>query len=217
MSERKIVVVSAGLGTPSSSRMLADELAAATARAVQEWGGDVQVQVIELREFAVDIAHNMVTGYAPPKLAAAIDAVLSADGLITVTPVFTGSFSGLYKSFFDVLDHKALAGKPVLIAATGGTARHSMVLDHAIRPMFSYLRARVVPTAVFAAPEDWGSGEAGVSGLDRRIVQAAGELALMVTDDDVARRVAEPGVGAAAAVPENQSFEQLLGELTGQC
>lgn len=82
----------------------------------------------------------------------------AADGLIVVTPVFAASYSGLFKSFFDVIDPDALSGKPVLIAATGGTARHSLVLEHAVRPLFAYLRAVVVPTAVFAASEDWGSG-----------------------------------------------------------
>ncbi len=83
----------------------------------------------------------------------------SADAVIAVTPVFSASYSGLFKSFFDVLDEDALDGKPVLIGATGGTARHSLVLEHALRPLFAYLRATVVPTAVFAATEDFGGAE----------------------------------------------------------
>jgi FMN reductase len=89
--------------------------------------------------------------------------------------VFSASYSGLFKSFFDVLDKDALTGKPVLIAATGGTARHSLVLEHALRPLFAYLRAVVVPTGVYAASEDWG-GE----GLAGRIERAAGELAALM-------------------------------------
>ncbi|AVH57236.1 MULTISPECIES: FMN reductase [Streptomyces] len=170
----KLVVVSAGLSVPSSTRLLGDRLAAAV---VQGTGADVQV--VEVRDLAVEIAHNFTNGFPGKGLSAAIDAVASADGLIVVTPVFSASYSGLFKSFFDVLsagDKDVLAGKPVLVAATGGSERHSLVLEHALRPLFSYLRAVVVPTAVYAASEDWGA-----EGLASRIERAAGELAGLMT------------------------------------
>ncbi|MFF1652052.1 FMN reductase [Streptomyces sp. NPDC058255] len=163
----KLVVVSAGLSVPSSTRLLADRLAAAVGRLTP-----VEVQVVEVRELAVEIAHNFTNGFPGRALGAALDAVTEADGLIVVTPVFSASYSGLFKSFFDVLDKDALAGKPVLIAATGGSGRHSLVLEHALRPLFAYLRAVVVPTGVYAASEDWGA-----EGLEGRIERAAGELA----------------------------------------
>ncbi|MGW0769722.1 FMN reductase [Streptomyces sp. NPDC002676] len=166
----KLVVVSAGLSVPSSTRLLGDRLAAAVDRQ-----RPVDVQVVELRDLAVEIAHNFTNGFAGTALTAAQDAVAGADGLIVVTPVFSASYSGLFKSFFDVLDKDALAGKPVLIAATGGTGRHSLVLEHALRPLFAYLRAVVVPTAVYAASEDWGA-----QGLPERIERAAGELAALM-------------------------------------
>ncbi|EDY60810.2 FMN reductase [Streptomyces sviceus ATCC 29083] len=148
----KLVVVSAGLSVPSSTRLLGDRLAAAVGRAAE-----VDTQVVELRELAVEIAQNFTNGFPGRALAAAQEAVAAADGLIVVTPVFSASYSGLFKSFFDVLDPEALAGKPVLIAATGGSARHSLVLEHALRPLFAYLKAVVVPTGVYAASEDWGA------------------------------------------------------------
>ncbi|MFJ6837395.1 FMN reductase [Streptomyces sp. NPDC091209] len=169
----KLVVVSAGLSVPSSTRLLADRLAAATAGRVS---GPVDLRVVELRDLAVEIAHNFTNGFPGRALSAAIDDVTSADGLIVVTPVFSASYSGLFKSFFDVLDKDALAGRPVLIAATGGTGRHSLVLEHALRPLFAYLRAVVVPTGVYAASEDWGA-----EGLAERIDRAAGELAALMT------------------------------------
>ncbi|MEU5311220.1 FMN reductase [Streptomyces sp. NPDC021562] len=170
----KLVVVSAGLSVPSSTRLLADRLAAAVGRAPA--GAGVEVELVELRDLAVEIAHNFTNGFPGRKLAAALAAVTEADGLIAVTPVFTASYSGLFKSFFDVLDKEALVGKPVLIAATGGTARHSLVLEHALRPMFAYLRAVVVPTGVYAASEDWGA-----EGLEGRVERAAGELAALMS------------------------------------
>ncbi|MEY2242615.1 FMN reductase [Streptomyces sp. BF23-18] len=169
----KLVVVSAGLSVPSSTRLLADRLAAATAGRAP---GAVDLRVVELRDLAVEIAHNLTNGFPGRALSAAIDDVTSADGLIVVTPVFSASYSGLFKSFFDVLDKDALAGKPVLIGATGGTGRHSLVLEHAMRPLFAYLRAVVVPTGVYAASEDWG-----VEGLAERIERAAGELLALMT------------------------------------
>jgi FMN reductase len=166
----KLVVVSAGLSVPSSTRLLGDRLATAAGRTGAE------IEVVELRDLAVEIAHHFTNGFPGRKLAAAQDAVTRADGLIVVTPVFSASYSGLFKSFFDVLEQDALAGKPVLVAATGGTARHSLVLDHALRPLFSYLKAVVVPTGVYAASEDWGA-----QGLDGRVERAAGELAALMS------------------------------------
>ncbi|MCX4512108.1 MULTISPECIES: FMN reductase [Streptomyces] len=186
MEQLKLVAVSAGLSSPSSTRLLADRLADAAQERLAEQDRKVEVEVVELRDLATAIANNLVTGFPSPALGAAIDAVTGADGVITVTPVFTASYSGLFKSFFDLIDPQALTGKPVLIAATGGTARHSLVLDHALRPLFAYLRALVVPTAVYAASEDWGSGgDEYTEGLPARIRRAGGELAgLMVTTRD---------------------------------
>jgi FMN reductase len=176
MKQRKLVVISAGLSQPSSTRLLADQLSAAAGRAAAQLGVHLDVQVVELRDLAHDITDNMLTGFAKPALKQAQEAVTAADALITVTPVFSASYSGLYKSFFDVLDKEALVDKPVLLAATAGTARHSLVLEHALRPLFSYLRAAIIPTSVFAASDDWGANS--VEGpLRGRIDRAAADLA----------------------------------------
>ncbi|SFB00817.1 FMN reductase [Amycolatopsis marina] len=205
MSTRKLTVVSAGLSQPSSTRLLADRLTAATRRALVEHGEEAEVEVIELREHAHDLANNLLTGVPTGKLGPAIDAVTGADGLIAVTPVFNASYSGLFKTFFDVLDPDSLTGLPVLAAATGGTPRHSLALEHALRPMFAYLRAVVVPTAVYAASPDWGSSGTGGSELTTRIDRAAEELAALAAGRT--RR----NDGPAEPTP----FEQLLAESQG--
>jgi FMN reductase len=184
----KLVVVSAGLNTPSSTRLLADRLTAAVGERVVSTGSTTEVTVIELRDLAHDITNNLLTGFAAPKLQDAIDALSTADGAILVTPIFTTSYSGLFKSFVDVLDPDALTGLPVLIAATGGTERHSLALDYSIRPLFTYLHAVVVPTAVYAASSDWGSDQ----GLTDRIDRAATELAPLMAASDRSRRVRDP-------------------------
>ena len=112
--------------------------------------------VVELRPLARQIADAMITGFANTELEAAFEQVASADGLVAVTPAFNASFGGLFKSFFDVLPEESLTDMPVLIGATGGTERHSLVLEHALRPLFSYLRAIVSPTGVYAATDDFG-------------------------------------------------------------
>ncbi|MFE5583180.1 FMN reductase [Kitasatospora sp. NPDC056531] len=181
MTVFKLAVVSAGLSKPSSTRLLADRLAESTVRQLALDGREVEVVVVELRDLAVDIANNLVTGFPAAALRGAIEAVTEADAVIAVTPIFTASYSGLFKSFFDVIDQDALTGKPVLIAATGGTPRHSLALEHAVRPLFSYLRAVVLPTAVYAATDDWGGvGDALTDGLPGRIDRAAGELAALL-------------------------------------
>ena len=199
--DRRLVVVTAGLSEPSSTRLLADLLATATTDALADRGG-ADVEVVELRPLAHALTDALLTGFATGDLAAAQEAVASADGLVVVTPVFSGSYSGLFKTFFDVLEPGTLEDVPVLVAATAGTARHSLVLEHALRPLFSYLRAAVVPTAVFAASEDWGSTDAD-GALRRRIDRAAGQLA-----DAVASRPALHRADPFGDVPD---FSSLLG------
>ncbi|WP_306207874.1 FMN reductase [Actinoplanes sp. RD1] len=199
MKERTVVVVSAGLSQPSSTRLLADRLAAAVTSRAGALGVGVTIKTVELRDVAHDLMNHMLTGFPPAALKTVLDDVAGADGLIAVTPVFNASYSGLFKSFFDVLDKDALVDKPVLIAATGGTARHSLALEHALRPMFAYLRAVTIPTSVFAASEDWGGDEDSLQG---RVERAAGELAR-----ELSRR--EP-VTVADPFALTASFEEML-------
>jgi len=178
---KKIVVVSAGLSVPSSTRLLADMLATASAAAVEARGIDVEVQHVELRGLAHALTDHLLTGFPTAELKAAIDAVRHADGVIAVTPVFSASYSGLFKTFFDVLEPGVLDGKPVLAAATAGTARHSLVLEHALRPLFAYLHAVVVPTGVFAATDDFAAAGSGADGdLHKRVERAAAEFATLL-------------------------------------
>jgi FMN reductase len=202
MSVRTVAVVTAGLSQPSSTRLLADQLAAATDRALRLHGERTQVEVIELRDLAHELTNHLLTGFPSGALEAALDTVGGADAVIAVTPIFSASYSGLFKTFFDVLDADALAGKPVLIAATAGTARHSLALEFAVRPLFAYLKAVVVPTAVFGATEDFGSTDGASASLSDRVERAARELAELVS----ARSVSGP----VDPFDDPTPFEQLL-------
>ncbi len=174
-----IVAVAAGTSTPSSTRMLADRLAGAAAEAL----GDADVSVIELRPLAHAIADAQLTGFPAGELAEAVETVNAADGLVLVSPTFTASYSGLFKSFIDVLEPESLRGRPTLLGATGGSPRHSLVLDHALRPLTAYLGMLTAPTGVFAATADWGAPE-----LDARITRAGAELAGLIGGDGPAAR-----------------------------
>ncbi|MFI5758681.1 FMN reductase [Streptomyces sp. NPDC051569] len=209
----KLIAVSAGLSKPSSTRLLADRLAEATAQELSLGERPVEVTVVELRDLAVDIANHLVTGFPAPALREALDLVTGADGLIVVTPVFAASYSGLFKSFFDLIEKDALTGTPVLLAATGGTPRHSLVLDHALRPLFSHLHAFALPTGVFAATGDWGAGVEGDSDegtLPARISRAGAELARILTSATVRTSESANGSGAAEEAEEVIPFEKLL-------
>jgi FMN reductase len=202
MTSRRIVVVSAGLSQPSSTRLLADRLATSATDALLARGIQADVRFVEVRDHAHELANHLLTGFPSGGLREALDDLASADGVIAVTPVFQASYSGLFKTFFDVVEDGSLRGTPVLMGATAGTARHSLVLEHSLRPMFAYLKAVTVPTGVFAASEDWGSGGQVDGGLAARLDVAAEELAALVAGREPAEVVDPFG----DPVP----FEQLL-------
>jgi FMN reductase len=171
----QLVVVSAGTSDPSSTRLLADRTAQRATGLAARNGNTVTVRAIELREIAADITTALVSQLITPRLQAAITALAEADGIIAATPVYKAGPSGLFTSFVDALDNDLLIAKPVVLAATAGTARHALVADDQMRPMFAYLRAMTVPTSLFAAPEDWGD-----PALNTRIDRAARELTLLM-------------------------------------
>ena len=198
-----LLVITAGMGSPSSSRLLGDRLATATLDALAASGapgGAPEVTVLELRDLAVDLATSYTAHVPSARLREAFELVGTASGVIAVSPVLNAGVNGLFKLFFDLLDEGVLRGRPVLMGATGGTARHSLAIDQAMLPMFFYLKAVVAPTGVFAATEDWGSAE---SGLARRIERAATEFAELI--------VARPAVDHADEFAEVPDFASLLG------
>ena len=175
-----IALISAGMSEHSSTSRLGEEIA----HHLRDLAGpdaDLDLPRVELRPLAHGIADAMTTGFASGALAEALGTVARADAVIALTPTYQSSYSGLFKSFIDVFEDGTLAGKPVLIGATGGTPRHALVTEVALRPLFTYLHADPVPTAIYAATEDWGAraddsdGDGG-SSLRRRIRRAAGEL-----------------------------------------
>lgn len=206
MTARQIVAISAGLGQPSLTRLLADRLSAATAAELGDLGVPAEVTTVELRDVAHAITDAMLTGFASGDLAEVIEKVTGADALVLVTPLFTTTYSGLFKSFVDILDKDSLHGMPVLLGATGGTSRHSLAVEYSMRPLFTYLHADVATTSVFAATDDWaaeGDSTHDAGPLPARIRRAAKELATTV-----AAREPRTTTGMFDGVP---SFAQMFG------
>jgi FMN reductase len=175
MTEFTIVVVNAGASDPSSTRLLADRAAQRVSSLAKERGHEVAVQTIDLRELLPELPAALSSQLLGPKFQAAIGALAQADAVVAATPVYKAGASGLFTSFFQVLDNDLLIAKPVALAATAGTARHALVVDEQMRSLFAYLRAMSVPTSVFASTEDWQD-----KALGSRVDRAAFELLLLM-------------------------------------
>ncbi|GAA2660765.1 FMN reductase [Streptomyces aculeolatus] len=188
-TERKIVVINAGVSEESSTRRLAGRIAQQSIDTLGAAGIPATVTMLDLGPLATEIARSLVSGFPTGPVSDAIARLADADAVVAATPVYKAGISGLFKSFADLIDNDLLIAVPVVLAATGGTARHAMVTDDQLRPLFAFLRALPVPTSLYAAPEDWGSPELG-----KRIARAAGELAALLRTD-APRQIADDNWG----------------------
>ena len=170
-----LAVVTAGLSEDSTTTRLGEAITQAASGVVENAGQHVVIKVVQLRDLAHGLTDMMMTHVASRAVQDAIDTVLTADGLIAASPTYKASYSGLFKQFFDVIDESALENLPTVVAATGGSPRHSLVLDTAMRPLLSYLKALVLPLGIYAASEDWGHND-----LQRRIDRVGASLGAML-------------------------------------
>ncbi|MEU6325328.1 CE1759 family FMN reductase [Streptomyces sp. NPDC047009] len=180
-----IAVVNAGVSDPSSTRLLADRIAQKTIDTLGASGTTATVRSLDLGPLATDTAQSIVSGILSPKVQSAMELLARADAVIAATPVYKAGISGLFKSFADLIDNDLLIAKPVVLAATGQSTRHAMVVDDQLRPLFAFLRTIPVPTSLYAAPEDWASSDLG-----KRIARAAHELSVMLRSG-AGRRIAD--------------------------
>jgi len=188
---RRLLVVSAGLRQPSSTRLLADRLRQAVLAAAAARGLALEARTVELREHARDLTSMLLTGTPTPAVDQLLGEVAATDAVVLVTPIYSGAYTGMVKDLVDLLPDGALDGVPVLIGGTGGTVRHALALDHTLRPLLGHVHAVVAPSAVFAATEDFGGTGEGAASLARRIDRAASELAALMVGRP-ARRARDP-------------------------
>ncbi|GAA1531477.1 MULTISPECIES: NAD(P)H-dependent oxidoreductase [Brevibacterium] len=199
----RILSITTSLSEDSTTLKLANKITAAATSAADDAGLSPETDHVNVRNLSSDLTDMALTGFCSENLEAAFAHVAESDVIVTVAPVYKVAPVGLHTLFWQLIDEKALANKPVLIGSTGGTPRHSMAGETVLRPMLSYLKGIVVPTTVFAATDDWGSVEGGRS-LNARIAQASEELiGLAASLGGVA---AAPHAGAEASSASTGEF-----------
>lgn len=160
----KIVAVSGSLQRPSRTLVLVDQLLAALGDEIA-----IDARVISLGEIGPHFAGVLYRNQLPAAVEESIAAIESADLLLVASPVYRGSYTGLFKHLFDFVHHEALIDKPVLLAATGGSERHALVIDHQLRPLFSFFQSHTLPIGVYASEGDFKGYEIADLALRDRI------------------------------------------------
>lgn len=173
---KTVVIVNGGTSDPSTTALLAQRIGDELSKQSEGSGLALEIVTVDLRTIAQDITAALVTGHVGEALQGAIDALEIADGVIAATPVYKAGASGLFSSFFQILDNDLLIGTPVILGGTGGSARHALVVDDQLRGLFGYLRALPTPTGIFAAPGDWTGEELG-----NRTARASRELLALIS------------------------------------
>ncbi len=146
----RLVAVSGGLQRPSKSAALAEHLLDLIADEFP-----CEQHLVELGQLAPQLTGAVWRSQLPDTVERDIAAVEQADILVVTTPVYRGSYTGLFKHFFDFIHQDALIDTPVLLAATGGSERHALMIDHQLRPLFSFFQARTLPLGVYATDKDF--------------------------------------------------------------
>lgn len=168
MSHRlNVVAVSGGLQRPSRTLVLVEQLLATLGDAVP-----IDTHLVELGEIGPRLAGALHRGQLPADVEAHVKAIEAADLLVVASPVYRASFTGLFKHLFDLVHHEALIDVPVLLAATGGSERHALVIDHQLRPLFSFFQARTLPIGVYASESDFDGYAISNPALSERIALA---------------------------------------------
>lgn len=160
----KIVAVSGGLYKPSRTRVLVDEIVNGL---VHHQPADVRI--IDLSGIAAELGAVVTPTDIPRHILDDIHAIEQADLLVVASPVYRASFTGLFKHLFDFVHHEALIDVPVLLAATGGSERHALVIDHQLRPLFSFFQAHTLPIGVYGSEADFSNYRVSSESLKARI------------------------------------------------
>lgn len=168
-----LVAVSGSLHSPSKTTVLASEILDAFAGALRDGGIEVETHLIELSEVGRAFSGALRRDELGPDAEAAIRRIESATLLIVASPVYRASFTGLFKHVFDFVGQYSLIDKPVLLAATGGSDRHALIIEHQFRPLFSFFQALTLPIGVYASDADFVDYRIESDALRDRIGQAA--------------------------------------------
>jgi FMN reductase len=173
--------------TAALVRLVLDQLAAAT---------PIESEIIEIHTLANGLGSALERDQLDESTEAAVRAVESADLVIAATPVFRGSYTGLFKHFFDFVDQYGLAGTPVMLVATGGSERHALVIEHALRPLFGFFQAWTAPMGIYLSAGDFDGTTILNPEVYERIEVAVNDVVPVARTLAAQRRVL-PGTGPA--------------------
>lgn len=171
MSKIRILGISGSPSRPSRTRSLVEAVVSTAALDPR-----VEASVVDLNGVLPDLGQTLDPRQAPPSVAALLASIAEADALVVGSPVYKGTYSGLFKHLFDLVDPKSLRGKPVVISATGGSDRHALALDHGLRPLFAFFSADIIPTAIYGVEAEFADYQPVGDALKTRIARAAEEL-----------------------------------------
>ena len=172
-----IVAVSGSLHSPSRTTVLVREILRGFAGALRSGGGadvEVETHLVELSEIGREFSGALSREELSPAAKEALRRIESATLLIVGSPVYRASFTGLFKHVFDFVGQYALIDTPVLLAATGGSDRHALIIEHQFRPLFSFFQAITLPIGVYASDADFVDYRIDSAALRERIDQAIG-------------------------------------------
>lgn len=168
MAQAKIIGISGSLSRPSRTTALIRTI-------LDGLSDDGEVRLIELVDEAPHLFAALPRGPLSGRAAAVVEAVEHADLLVVGSPVYRASYTGALKHLFDIVDHRALQGTPVLLAATGGTPLHGLMTEHQLRPLFGFFHALTLPTAIYALEGDFDGHALASETVRERIGRAVGE------------------------------------------
>jgi FMN reductase len=177
-----IVGFSGNLRRPSRSRALVETV---IERVVARRGDRaVDASVYDIVDVMPELGFAMGGAHLPTKLDDMIDRLAGADAIVVGSPVYKGSYTGLFKHFFDLIEPQRLAGLPVVLTASGGGDRHALVVEHQLRPLFGFFSSHTIATSVYASERDFTEGRIHSETLLRRIDAAVSDLAIWLERND---------------------------------
>ncbi|MCT8330798.1 FMN reductase [Albidovulum sediminis] len=168
---RTIIGLSGNLDRPSKTHALVQSAVATAVSRFEAVGA-----VFDLADFGPSLGTARRVDDLAPTARSALDVILGADALVVASPVYKGSYTGLFKHLLDLVEPQALAGKPVLLAASGGGDRHALVIEHQLRPLFGFFEAQTLPTAVYASDRDFSNGQPASPVLEDRLGRAVDQF-----------------------------------------
>ncbi len=184
MSNNLIVGFSGNISRPSSTRRFVETVT----QSLAEKSG-LGHAVFDVEDLGASLATARSVDNLDPAARKVITTIIEAEALVIGSPTYKGSYTGLFKHVFDLLDPSDLRGKPIVLTATGGGDRHSLVVEHQLRPLFAFFEAFVTPTAIYASGRDFVEG-APSSTILGRVNQALDEASLLINARSIPAAIA---------------------------